>query len=299
MLDELLGRAELKDRIEDLESEKEDLRARLEAEEDRRSAAVRDRQDAEERVNRLEDRVAELEDRVERSESGGTPTPSLRAHRRVSGKSARRLLERLESVTASPDGAFTATVTGHEPLPDPVSEALGDRAAALQGKTPMLVCYEDEGVVIAALRPPLFPEPIERWDRSFELHREWFLPEAQDRHALGVVRSDLFALGIYEGAERIELRGFESDVRSDHSKGGFSQRRFERRRDHQIEDHLRAVRDVLEDAPRPLYLVGGSGVLTELEDLADVTSASDATGNPESALAAAREDFWTTSLWVP
>ena len=70
MLDDLLGRTELKDRIADLEAEKADLQAQLEAEQERRAEAATARQEAEREVNRLEDRVTELEDRVRRLQEG-------------------------------------------------------------------------------------------------------------------------------------------------------------------------------------------------------------------------------------
>ena len=88
MLDELLGRAELKDRIEDLEEEKRHLERRAAAEEERRSEAARKRQEADAEINRLEDRVEGLEERVERlSESDDAAvsargTEALRRERR-------------------------------------------------------------------------------------------------------------------------------------------------------------------------------------------------------------------------
>jgi len=68
MIDRLLGRAGLKERIEELEEEKRHLERRAEAEEQRRSDAVADRQRAEERVNELEHRIESLEERLDRTE---------------------------------------------------------------------------------------------------------------------------------------------------------------------------------------------------------------------------------------
>ena len=51
MLDDLLGRTELKERIEELETERDRLEARLEAESERRADAVSAKQTAEERIN--------------------------------------------------------------------------------------------------------------------------------------------------------------------------------------------------------------------------------------------------------
>ena len=47
MLDDLLGRTELKERIAELDAERESLEAQLEAEQERRAEAARKRQAAE------------------------------------------------------------------------------------------------------------------------------------------------------------------------------------------------------------------------------------------------------------
>ena len=127
MLDKLLGRAELKARIEELEDENHHLERQLDAESDRRADAVSDKQAAEERINRLEDRITELEDRVERSqqreEHGREPrrTESLRGDRLDS------VLDRLESVSTprTPDESPIFAVDGCEPAAQGDASALG------------------------------------------------------------------------------------------------------------------------------------------------------------------------------
>ncbi|MCL7418681.1 MAG: hypothetical protein M8354_12705, partial [Halalkalicoccus sp.] len=111
-----------------------------------------------------------------------------------------------------------------------------------------------------------------------------------------LVRSDLFAMGEYRGSERESFHAFESDVKGEHSKGGFSQGRFERRRDNQIAAHLEKCRDALtdRDADR-LIVVGQRTLLTEFD--ADATRAVDATGDPEDALEEAFRDFFTARLY--
>jgi len=83
--------------------------------------------------------------------------------------------------------------------------------------------------VSAALTPPIEPAPFDRWSDRFRLDESWFRPTG--RFAFALVRSDTFALGVYEGDERVAFEGFTSDVKEAHSKGGFSQGRFERRRE--------------------------------------------------------------------
>lgn len=299
MLDELLGRAELKSRVETLEAEVESLEAQRDAESERRAEAVRERQAAEERVNRLQDRIAELEDRVEREaaeDDGSSPTPAesvpLRGARLV------EVLDRLDSVRTDPEGALTAFVDEAAAVPDDVTDALGDRVAAVRRAAPCLVCADDAALVGAALVPPVSPSPFATWSDGFALDRAWFRPRPGD--VLAVVRGDVFALGRYDGEGDCErVAGFTSDVKGDHSKGGFSQARFERRRDAQIAEHVeRSEAAIAEQDAERLFLAGERTVLDDLDPAVAPTASRpvDATGDPDEVLATADRAFWTTRL---
>jgi peptide subunit release factor 1 (eRF1) len=296
MLDELLGRAALKERIGELESEAESLRSQLDAEEQRRAEAVRDRNEAEQRVNRLEDRVTELEDRVERAEAGGTG-PEFRGTATVGPARTEALLDRVESVRAGPEGALTAVVASDTDLPEAVREGFGERAALVADAAPCLAVTDDAGLVSAALSGPRLPDPFAAWDAGFRVEREWFRPP--DSHAVALVRADTFALGEFEGGERVGVAGFESDVKADHSKGGFSQRRFERLRDEQVAAHVERCRDAIADRERdPLFVLGDERLIGEFTEEAAATAPVDATGAPEAALGDAVRDFWTTRVYL-
>jgi peptide subunit release factor 1 (eRF1) len=298
MIDRLLGRAELKERIEELEEENRHLERRAEAEEERRSDAVADRQRAEERVNELEHRLESLEERLNRT---GGEEESVE-FRRVSDLRGRRLTDALGRFRAvesdDPEGLLTAFVPDADAVPEPVASWFGDRTQLVRRAAPAVVIADDTGAVSAALTPPLAPEPFDRWSDRFRLEGSWFRPTG--RVAFALVRSDTFALGVYEGDERVAFEGFTSEVKEAHSKGGFSQGRFERRREGQIDDHLTKVTAALTDpGDAPVgrtIVVGERSVLGDVRAHADVTDVSDATGQPRPALDDAFRDFWTTRV---
>ncbi|WP_049987168.1 Vms1/Ankzf1 family peptidyl-tRNA hydrolase [Halobellus rufus] len=313
MLDELLGRAELKARIEELEEEKRHLERRAAAEEERRSEAARKRQEAEAEVNRLEDKIEGLEERVERLSDTDEADVDFRGTEALRGARRDEILDRLASVETDAEGALTAMV--REDVPTSVSEALGDRAALVRRAAPCLVCVDDAGLVAAALDPPTPPAAFDEWGSSFRIERSWFAPVEPVWVAL--VRSDLFALGVYDGESVTLVDEVESDVMGTHSKGGFSQARFERRRDQQVDEHLDRAREAIDahldaadgDAPaeadtgdddvsteRDLIVLGEQTVLGRFTDLADRTAAVDATGDPAEALDSAVREFWTVRL---
>ncbi|QLG50387.1 Vms1/Ankzf1 family peptidyl-tRNA hydrolase [Natrinema halophilum] len=309
MLDELLGRASLKERIDDLEDENDRLRKRYEAESDRRAEAATARQDAEERINRLEDRIAQLEGELERknADDGGL---DVRGRDLLRRDRLEELVDRLASFRTGAEGALTIGVADDgltESVRTQLADVLGERVALVDDAAPCLCCVDDAGLIAVTLEPPTDPDPMATWDDRFALEREWFLPTGT--HALAVVRTDLFALGVYEGDERIDYRGFESNVKGSHSKGGFSQARFERIRDEQIDEHLERCRTALAAYERggertdvPLYLVGQRGVVDALVDDSQLqpaaTAAVDATGAPKQALEDAVRSFWTTELRI-
>ncbi|UIO99401.1 hypothetical protein Hbl1158_12830 [Halobaculum sp. CBA1158] len=298
MLDRLLGRKRLKERIAELEGERDDAVARMEAEEQRRGEAARKRQKAEKRVNELETRITELEDRLERAEAREEDTTvdfrgveTLRPDRRD------EVLARLRSLETGPEGALSAFVAAGGDVPDAVSEALGDRATLVRRAAPTLVYVDDAGLVSCTLEPALDPDPFCEWDDGFRVEGAWFRPTG--RFAFGVARSDTFAVGVYEGDERVALETVRTDVMDEHDKGGFSQARYERLREEQIDEHLEECRAALSELPTDLdrvVLVGEHGIVKRLSEFADFTAASDATGKPETALEEAFSEFWTARL---
>jgi peptide subunit release factor 1 (eRF1) len=294
MLDDLLGRTELKARIEELEEEKHHLQQQLDAEQERRADAATERQRAEEQVNHLEDRVTELEDRVERLQSGEADIP-FRTEQGFRGERLAELLSRLEAVETGPEGFLTAYVTDGHDLPDAVREAFGDRAPLVSRAAPCLAVTDDFGLVGACLSVPLAPDPFVEWGAGVRFDRAWFQPTGE--YTLALVRSGLFAMGVYDGREQTAFHGFDSDLKSQHSKGGFSQSRFERLRDEQIANHIDRCQAALEERPTDrLVVVGERTVLDDFEDVADVTAAVSASGDPEDALASAFDSFWTVQL---
>jgi len=297
MLDRLLGRAALKERVAELEDEKHHLERQLEAEEERRADAATERQRAEAEVNRLEDRVAELRDRVERLQDEGADA-SFRAEETLSRERLATVLDRLESFETGPEGVFSAYVADEHDLPGPVRDAFGDRASLVASAAPCLAVTDDAGLLSACLSVPAPPSPFAQWGEAVRLERSWFEPTGE--YVVALVRSDLFAVGEYDGRERTAFHGFDSDLKSQHSKGGFSQGRFERLRDQQIDTHLDRCGAAIDAvSPDRLYVVGERSVIHEFADRATATKAVDATGEPAAALDDAVRSLWTVQLRVP
>ena len=122
---------------------------------------------------------------------------------------------------------------------------------------------------------------------------------ARGRDWVAVVRVGLLAMGSYDGEEQTAFHGFDSALKSQHSKGGFSQARFERLRDEQISNHVERCLAALDERETDrLFVVGERSVLGEFMHRADESATVDATGDPEEALADAWREFWSLQLRV-
>jgi peptide subunit release factor 1 (eRF1) len=300
MFDRLLGRSRLRERIEELEDqlqacrdEREALEERYEAANRRETEAISDYQGAREQLNRAEDRIQQLEDRIDQL-SGEDDELEFRETKTLRGDRLSAVLDRLDSVRAPPDSALTAVIEAD--VPSEVREVFGQSAPLLQRASPCLALTDTEGIVRVALRPPVLPDVTVSWSESFDFDRSWFLPTGS--FSLALVRADLFVFGEYQGETRLSMDSFQSDVGENHSKGGFSQGRFERRRDEVIDEHLtRCETFIREQSPDRLILAGDSAAVDALDVEAVTRVPVDASGEPEAALEAAFRDVWTTRLY--
>ncbi|MFB6311829.1 MAG: Vms1/Ankzf1 family peptidyl-tRNA hydrolase, partial [Salinirussus sp.] len=225
MLDQLLGRADLKAEIDSLESDLADCQQQLEAEKERRADAQTARQEAERQVNRLQDRVDQLEGDLERLR-GDEPAPKPRHVEQLAGGRLSSVLRRLESLDSTAESILTAFIADGSDLPEPVRDTFGDRAGIVAGAAPCLAITDDAALIGVCLSTPVPPEPFVTWSDSVEIDRSWLEPSGT--YTLALVRADLFAMGTYEAGERVGFHGFTADLQQRHSKGGFSQSRFER-----------------------------------------------------------------------
>ncbi|MFB6186287.1 MAG: hypothetical protein ABEI86_05400 [Halobacteriaceae archaeon] len=154
MLDELLGKAELKNKISELQEERDQLQNQLEAAQQRRKEATRAKQEAEETINRLEDRITELEDRVQRAESQEN-TLSFR-----------------DQYDAPDDDLVTAMII--DDIPESVHSRVGNRVELLRRATPCVVFLDDMSLIELTLSPARSPDAFVVQDNTFSFERSWF-----------------------------------------------------------------------------------------------------------------------------
>lgn len=244
---------QLEQEVEKLEDKKQSYKERFEAEKERRSELASEKQRAEKRLNVLEQRLNTLEEKEAREEQEVEDSFEIRE---IGFGKAHRILKKLESVK-SPENDF---VTVYSPGKlSKINDFKGLKNAVSKNQLEEIQRHES---FIGFLDQDIFQEVLKmrpffgsNWmlDRRFEIdpvlefiesEKTWVLVSAGDT---GIYEEQA---GEVEEAERISSR-----VDRKHSQGGFSQSRFERKREEQVQEHINQVKTALEDR-RAVYLLG-------------------------------------------
>jgi len=242
MIDDLLGRTELKERIEELEDQIDALEGKLDAAERKRKNAVTEKQESDRRVNELESKVEELRDRLERAESEEEEY-DFRLARTVRDDDLAEVLDLLETARSGAEALTTIHVAPDDSVPDEFGTETTALLRRVESKTGLVAFGDDTGVVRAALVPPVAVDET-RVEHAAEFVFDRSLFELSGTYAVAVVRSDEYAGGVYVDGERAGFSSRSTEVKSKHSKGGYSQGRFERARDEEVKTRPRLHRGV-------------------------------------------------------
>jgi hypothetical protein len=230
---------ELKERIDQLEQnigslkeEKESFRKRFEAEKERRSELSRKKQEAEKELKKMRQ-----EDREEEVGEEESPEPEVKAED-LSVERTKKILEKLESYKSPEKDLATVYSPGKlssmSDLKGLKNSISGQNYDFLEGEK--FIGFVEPDLIRLKLRSrPFFSE---NWYLDSEFHvselrefieeeKEWAAVSAGDTR---IVRE--------ESGEILEVEEINDRIERKQKKGGFSQGRFERKRDEQIEQHL-------------------------------------------------------------
>lgn len=257
---------ELKDRVEELETSLEEkqeklqkLQDMLEAEKDRRSDLAREKQEAEEKINRLNDKLEGL-----KSNQAEEETPQNLEFDDIGLNIFREALEKLKGIKSSKKDLVTVfspgKLSGHSEISGIRNSLPEEKLNPLLDQENLIVFYTESLGLFCFKSKPFFNERFEV-DKQFKIEELLDLIEKKKYWALiSRGESKIFSekSGKFEEVERITDR-----VNRQHGKGGFSQGRFERKRDEQVEQHLENVEEELQEL-EGLYLLGDEALCQDL-----------------------------------
>lgn len=256
---------ELKEKIEQLEASIEEkneeikkLESMLEAEKERRKKHTREKQEAQEKVNRLEDQLEGLEDTEKEETNSEIKSESL------SFDSFRSGLVKLDSIESNKKDLITVyspeKLSNHSELQQ-IKNSLPDEVLRPLMNTESLILFYDPDLGLTTFKVNSFYEEKFRVSNSFEVEELLDFISSKKNWAL-VSRGDT---KIYrEGnGEFEEIESLKSRINRQHGKGGFSQGRFERKRDEQVQQHIDQVQETLEDLEN-IHILGEKGLCKDL-----------------------------------
>lgn len=263
---DIFGKKEkrLKEKIEELEKEKERLEKKLEGEreqvesldkrwkkeKERYRAAVSGKKKVEEKNNRLNDKIESLEDKIDRLKENRT---YMLERNNIKVSRVYKYLKNLGNVSFGEKNALTITRK-------PGKGFMNEKKSELLLHEPLAV----KSLFIS----PLPLESSEYMSSKFAVDQ---ILNKIDRRTLYIhLSAGGSGIGIFNNRKMVESRVIRSDVKSKHTKGGYSQKRFERIREQQIKDHFEQVWEELKDFLDRAFeqvVVSSSRKINGLEDV--------------------------------
>ncbi|MFB6175324.1 MAG: Vms1/Ankzf1 family peptidyl-tRNA hydrolase [Candidatus Nanohalobium sp.] len=242
----------LREKIGELEEEKMKLENQYQAEKERRSKLSSEKQEAQEKLNRLEDKLEGLKGEKKTEEE-----QEEQELQKIGFRKAFNLLKKLSTVSDKEEELVTVycprkfeSFDRRKDLKNSVNRE--DFQQLSSRKSFAAFMDEDLGNWMLETRP-FFTEKLEisgNFEASelldfIEREKFWVLVSAGD--------TQIFT---ESSGEVKEVEHLKSRVEKKHSKGGFSQGRFERKREEQIQQHLDQVKEVVEGLSGEAFLLG-------------------------------------------
>lgn len=257
---------DLKEEIEDREKEMERKEGKVEKERDRAKEAVTEKQRTDKELKDAKQKITSLEDKVKRLEESREEEQEYKEVRVLPRGEAISFLSDLESYRAGDNSLSTHYFTD----PGEVGKSVFEEAAnRIDSQTGYVAFWDEYGLINFILVPPL---PLEndfyREDR-FTVDKLLDLYGSDVRIGFASVHAGKSGVGVLVGDELEEFKVVSRFVKGKHSKGGFSQGRFERRRDEQEQKLVDKIIDKFNELVQDVDFVilsGNESIVSTLDD---------------------------------
>lgn len=265
----------LKEKIERLKKEKLELKNRAEKEKERAKKAVTKKQEADRELNLTQDKIKSLEDRLERFENKEKQESVDELNfNKFDFDSGMNLLERLSSFESSSEDLLTLiSPSGHSLKNFENFETLKDKMdykkykALSKRKDKSYIYLSSPYVFDLYIELPFVKEPSWKMSKNFEISDS--KKELREKVGMLFLNAGGSGLCVYENGEILKQEVIRSDVKSKHKKGGYSQKRFERLRERQIEEHVDEVESMIDgfftDDLKKFIVSGNSDMLKKFD----------------------------------
>lgn len=248
----------LENEIEDLKQDVEKWKKRYEKTDEKRSQLAKKKQEAEKEVNELKDKL-----RSAKEENVTKEPENNNRSIEVEFEKAKNYLNRIKTIKSGSESLITVYYTGEQNIRKDLSKQIDNNWYKQLSNNKNFIGFFDDSFLgfILKTRPfyndELYRDTLFKTDPLLDfIEREkiWVIAQAGESKIVQEQNGD------YKVLETIKNR-----INRKHSKGGFSQSRFERKRDKQIEEHVDSLKDALEDYDN-IYLIGNQNMCSMLEE---------------------------------
>ena len=263
MFDKLFNRKELENKIEtlqthitELESENKLLSTRLSKHELRTKKAVSAKQEADLALKKAEATIANTERTLETLKEDMQQQTEARTFKHavaLTNAQSCDLLFQIGSVRSRNEDLVTVYLRPNDSVSDldgfyvELDNNVKYMMQKVESTTGMALFYDLKGMVLMLITPP-FPICESKWklDRVFDTMQLQELFEQNMVICIILAHAGETFIGISNREAVIDYKIVRSSVKEKHTKGGWSQRRFERLRDEDIKHHAIKARGVFE-----------------------------------------------------
>ncbi len=283
---------ELKTEVEEKQEKIERIEKNLEKEKKRAKEAITEKQKTDKEVKNLENKLDSLKDKIRRLEKGKEKEEPEKKVKHFSKNQYSSFLDMMSTIKLDHEGLKTQYATEKEELK---SYEESGKIHNIDSETGFVHLSDELEVFNYLIIPPF---PIENsYNRGKKFNLEQLKQQLSDGPSLRVI--DLHAgtstVGFLKDGEFENFEKIKSNVKSKHSKGGFSQGRFERNRKKQIEEHVDKVIEKMGEFSESLdytILAGNDRMTSMMEDKAHIEgSVLEKSLNLSDIKSSKREDY--------
>lgn len=234
---------DLQERINKLEEKLRRSKEKLEREKNRAKEAVTEKQKTDKKLKEARHKIESLEDRIENLEKQTREVREEKESKFLTREETLTLLDELESLQSEK----ASLVTHYLEEPDEVGDDEVLRVLRnIDSPTGYMYVKNQFKTLNCVLVPPFLVEHEFFREKGLRLEKIRNILESKPEVYFVSIHAGESVAGLLEGNNFSSFDLIKGDVKSKHSKGGFSQGRFERRRDEQIQKHLEEVAEHVE-----------------------------------------------------
>ena len=243
----------LQTRINELEYENKSLSERISKQAARAKKALSDKQGADLALKKAEERIDTIERELKNLKEKEDAQLSVREAVTLTADRASDLLFQIGSLRSRNDDLLTAYLRPEETVSDldafELDNSVKYMMARIESPTGIALFYDlKRGRMAPQIVAPPFMIPESRWklDYAFDTTQLQELLDTNRIICIVLAHAGESFIGISDRERVIEYKIVRSSVKEKHTKGGMSQRRFERLRDEDIRHHGEKARSAFE-----------------------------------------------------